>query len=79
MPETSLKERIKQGLLLLDGAMGTQLIARGIQAGAFILAKSFPVYMRPTCKRAVMRLLLTLSVPIDILCPGMDSPKRPPA
>jgi len=34
MPETSLKERIKQGLLLLDGAMGTQLIARGIQAGA---------------------------------------------
>jgi 5-methyltetrahydrofolate--homocysteine methyltransferase len=34
MPRTSLKERIGQGLLLLDGAMGTQLIARGIQAGA---------------------------------------------
>jgi 5-methyltetrahydrofolate--homocysteine methyltransferase len=33
MPRTSLKERIGQGLLLLDGAMGTQLIARGIQAG----------------------------------------------
>jgi 5-methyltetrahydrofolate--homocysteine methyltransferase len=34
MPRTSLKERIKQGPLVLDGAMGTQLIARGIQAGA---------------------------------------------
>jgi methionine synthase I (cobalamin-dependent) len=34
MPRASLKERIRQGLLLLDGAMGTQLIARGIQAGA---------------------------------------------
>jgi methionine synthase I (cobalamin-dependent) len=34
MLRTSLKERIGQGLLLLDGAMGTQLIARGIQAGA---------------------------------------------
>ena len=34
MSRTNLKERIKQGLLLLDGAMGTQLIARGIQAGA---------------------------------------------
>ena len=34
MPETSLKERIKKGLLILDGAMGTQLIARGIQSGA---------------------------------------------
>lgn len=34
MPGTSLKERVRQGLLLLDGAMGTQLIARGIQAGA---------------------------------------------
>ena len=34
MPRTSLKERIKQGPLVLDGAMGTQLIARGIQVGA---------------------------------------------
>ncbi|MHC4323501.1 MAG: homocysteine S-methyltransferase family protein, partial [Planctomycetota bacterium] len=34
MPKTSLKERIKQGPLILDGAMGTQLIARGIQTGA---------------------------------------------
>jgi 5-methyltetrahydrofolate--homocysteine methyltransferase len=34
MPRTSLKEKIKKGLLVLDGAMGTQLIARGIQAGA---------------------------------------------
>jgi len=33
MPGTSLKERIKQGTLVLDGAMGTQLIARGIQVG----------------------------------------------
>jgi 5-methyltetrahydrofolate--homocysteine methyltransferase len=33
MPRTNLKERIKHGPLLLDGAMGTQLIARGIQAG----------------------------------------------
>lgn len=34
MPGTSLKERIKQGPLVLDGAMGTQLITRGIQVGA---------------------------------------------
>ena len=34
MPRISLKERIKQGPLVLDGAMGTQLIARGIQIGA---------------------------------------------
>jgi len=33
MPRTSLRERIKQGLFLLDGAMGTELIARGIEAG----------------------------------------------
>jgi 5-methyltetrahydrofolate--homocysteine methyltransferase len=33
MPRTNLKERIKRRPLLLDGAMGTQLIARGIQAG----------------------------------------------
>ncbi len=29
----SLKERMSEGLFLLDGAMGTQLIARGIEAG----------------------------------------------
>jgi len=34
MPGASLKERIKKGPLILDGAMGTQLIARGIQVGA---------------------------------------------
>ena len=34
MSKTSLKDRIKQGPLVLDGAMGTELIARGIQAGA---------------------------------------------
>jgi len=28
-----LRERIKQGLFLLDGAMGTELIARGLEAG----------------------------------------------
>jgi len=33
MPGTSLKKRIKQGSLVLDGAMGTQLIARGIHVG----------------------------------------------
>ena len=33
MPEPGLKERIKQGVFLLDGAMGTQLIARGIEVG----------------------------------------------
>ncbi len=33
MPKTGLIERIKQGVFLLDGAMGTQLIARGIEAG----------------------------------------------
>jgi len=31
--KASLKEKIKQGLLLLDGAMGTQLIAGNIEAG----------------------------------------------
>jgi len=34
MSRTSLKERIKQGPFILDGAMGTQLITRGIQVGA---------------------------------------------
>ena len=34
MAKTSLKDRIEQGVFLLDGAMGTQLIARGIEAGA---------------------------------------------
>lgn len=33
MDRISLKEKIKEGLFLLDGAMGTQLIARGIEAG----------------------------------------------
>ncbi len=33
MTITSLKDRIKQGLFLLDGAMGTQLIARGVEVG----------------------------------------------
>jgi len=33
MSRTSLKERIKQGPLVLDGAMGTELIAHGIQVG----------------------------------------------
>ncbi len=33
MTRTSLKERIKQGLFLLDGAMGTELIARGVEVG----------------------------------------------
>lgn len=33
MPETGLLERIKQRVFLLDGAMGTQLIARGVEVG----------------------------------------------
>jgi len=33
MGRVSLKERIQEGLFLLDGAMGTELIARGIEAG----------------------------------------------
>lgn len=33
MPTVSLKERIKQELFLLDGGMGTELIARGIEIG----------------------------------------------
>jgi len=33
MTRTSLKERLEQGLFLLDGAMGTQLIARGVEVG----------------------------------------------
>jgi 5-methyltetrahydrofolate--homocysteine methyltransferase len=33
MPEVGLIERIKQGVFLLDGAMGTQLIARGVEVG----------------------------------------------
>ncbi len=33
MTRTNLKERIKQGLFVLDGAMGTQLFARNIEIG----------------------------------------------
>ncbi|MHC4394431.1 MAG: homocysteine S-methyltransferase family protein [Planctomycetota bacterium] len=33
MSRANLRERIKQGLFLLDGAMGTQLIAHGIEVG----------------------------------------------
>ena len=33
MSNVSLRERIKQDLLLLDGGMGTELIARGIEVG----------------------------------------------
>ncbi len=33
MGRMNLRERIRHGLFLLDGAMGTQLIARGIEAG----------------------------------------------
>jgi 5-methyltetrahydrofolate--homocysteine methyltransferase len=33
MTKKNLKEKIADGLLLLDGAMGTQLMARGIEAG----------------------------------------------
>jgi len=33
MPEVGLIERIKRGVFLLDGAMGTQLIARGVGVG----------------------------------------------
>ena len=33
MPEVGLIERIEQGVFLLDGAMGTQLIARGVGVG----------------------------------------------
>jgi 5-methyltetrahydrofolate--homocysteine methyltransferase len=33
MGRMNLKERIKQDLLILDGAMGTELIARGIEPG----------------------------------------------
>ncbi|MFZ2147377.1 MAG: homocysteine S-methyltransferase family protein [Sedimentisphaerales bacterium] len=33
MPRINLKERIGEGVFLLDGAMGTQLIARGIEVG----------------------------------------------
>lgn len=33
MKRANLKERISQGLFLLDGAMGTELIARGVEPG----------------------------------------------
>ena len=33
MDRMNLKERISEGVLLLDGGMGTQLFARGIEAG----------------------------------------------
>ena len=33
MAKKSLKEKISEGLLFLDGAMGTQLMARGIESG----------------------------------------------
>lgn len=34
MPEAGLVERIRRGVFLLDGAMGTQLIGRGIDVGS---------------------------------------------
>jgi methionine synthase I (cobalamin-dependent) len=34
MARISLRERVEQGLILLDGAMGTQLFARGVEVGA---------------------------------------------
>ena len=34
MASMNLSERIKQGILLIDGAMGTELFARGVEAGA---------------------------------------------
>ena len=33
MAKINLRERINKGVFLLDGAMGTQLIARGIELG----------------------------------------------
>ncbi|MFZ0033364.1 MAG: homocysteine S-methyltransferase family protein [Sedimentisphaerales bacterium] len=33
MPKISLRKKISEGIFLLDGAMGTQLIARGIKGG----------------------------------------------
>jgi len=33
MSRINLRERIRQGLFLLDGAMGTELIARGVETG----------------------------------------------
>jgi len=33
MAEKSLKERLSQGILILDGGMGTQLVARGVESG----------------------------------------------
>ncbi len=33
MPKINLRERIRQGVFLLDGAMGTELFTRGIEAG----------------------------------------------
>jgi len=33
MARADLKERLKEGLFFLDGAMGTQLFARGVEAG----------------------------------------------
>jgi 5-methyltetrahydrofolate--homocysteine methyltransferase len=33
MPKPNLREKIRRGVFLLDGAMGTELIARGIEAG----------------------------------------------
>ena len=33
MARVSLRERIRQDVFLLDGAMGTQLLTRGIEAG----------------------------------------------
>jgi methionine synthase I (cobalamin-dependent) len=33
MTKASLREKLSKGLFLLDGAMGTQLIARGIELG----------------------------------------------
>ena len=57
MPGTSLKERIKQGPLILDGAMGTQLITRGIQVGAcneYLNIDSADKIGRASCRERVL-------------------------
>jgi len=78
----SLKERMSGGIFLLDGAMGTQLIARGIEVGKcndYLNVESPDVVSdihHSYLRRAVTRFLPIHSGPINMLWDGIGWKRR---
>ncbi len=77
MSRINLKDRLKEGLFLLDGAMGTELIARGIEPGTcndFLNVESpdivFDIH-RGYFAQVAMRFSPIPSAPISTHWPGM--------